>query len=94
MLRSDVATAVEEGWSNDRLADALEQNHAFSEERAMTIARTETAATWTTTTLNSYQANGISSYESSIAHGPTGAPSRVPSRTVTPRPGAQEASSM
>lgn len=43
MLRGDVTTAMEQGLSNDELADMLAENYAFSEERAMTIARTETA---------------------------------------------------
>ena len=43
MIRSDVNTAIEEGWSNQKLRDALVENHGFSENRAMMIARTETA---------------------------------------------------
>ena len=43
MIRSDVNTAIEEGWSNQKLRDALVENQGFSEERAMMIARTETA---------------------------------------------------
>ena len=35
------------------------------------IARTETAAVWTTTSVNAYSANGIAQFESIIAHGPT-----------------------
>lgn len=42
-IRSDVTQAMEEGWSNDELAAKLEENYAFSEQRAETIARTETA---------------------------------------------------
>ena len=44
MLASDVTTAIEEGWSTQQLAQTLEDNYAFSSERAETIARTETAA--------------------------------------------------
>jgi len=43
MIRGDVNTAIEEGWSNQKLRDALVENQGFSEERAMMIARTETA---------------------------------------------------
>ncbi len=43
LIRADVTKAVDEGWSNDRLAEALGENYAFSASRAETIARTETA---------------------------------------------------
>jgi SPP1 gp7 family putative phage head morphogenesis protein len=43
MLRGDVTRAIDEGWSNDKLANAIEDNHAFSFDRAKMIARTETA---------------------------------------------------
>jgi SPP1 gp7 family putative phage head morphogenesis protein len=43
MLRYDIADAVENGISNEELAAALEESYAFSEDRAETIARTETA---------------------------------------------------
>jgi len=43
MLRADITRAMEEGMSNDELADLLSDNYAFSDERAETIARTETA---------------------------------------------------
>jgi SPP1 gp7 family putative phage head morphogenesis protein len=43
MLRTDVTTAIEEGWSNDKLANAIRDNYAFSGDRAEAIARTETA---------------------------------------------------
>lgn len=35
--------ALEEGWSNDMLADQLMEDEAFGESRAMMVARTETA---------------------------------------------------
>jgi len=57
-LRGDVATAMAEGWSNDRLATALAENYAFSADRAETIARTETARADTNGTLISYSAAG------------------------------------
>ena len=43
MLRTVVATAVEEGWSTDKLRQAILDDHAFSSVRAKTIARTEIA---------------------------------------------------
>lgn len=43
MLRGDVVTALEEGWSNARLADEIADNYAFSDARAEMIARTEIA---------------------------------------------------
>lgn len=41
LIRKDVEQALEEGWSNQRLADSLQQNYAFNDARAETIARTE-----------------------------------------------------
>ena len=43
MLRSKVTLAMEEGWSNDTLANEIKADYAFSDERAESIARTETA---------------------------------------------------
>ena len=43
MLRSVVADAVAEGWSADHLRQAILDDHAFSDDRAKTIARTEIA---------------------------------------------------
>ncbi len=43
MIRTDVETAIAEGWSNDALKKAILENYAFSEARAENIARTETA---------------------------------------------------
>lgn len=40
-LANLVATAEEEGWSNDDLSSAIRESHLFSEDRADTIARTE-----------------------------------------------------
>ena len=58
MLRSDVTTAMQEGWSNDRLSDELQDNYAFSEERADMIARTETARADAQGNLAGYKASG------------------------------------
>jgi hypothetical protein len=44
MIRETTTTAIKEGWSNKELADNLiGDTYAFSPERAMNIARTETA---------------------------------------------------
>jgi SPP1 gp7 family putative phage head morphogenesis protein len=44
MLRDTVAQAIEEGWSADELAQEIAGSIGFSDERAQTIARTETIA--------------------------------------------------
>lgn len=58
MLRSDVAAAIEAGASNDRLADQLSENYAFSDQRAQTVARTETAKADVAGNLNAYRESG------------------------------------
>ena len=58
MLRADVADAIEEGLSNDDLADQLAENYAFSDDRAETIARTETAFADVAGNLEAYKASG------------------------------------
>ena len=57
-LRSDVAQAMGEGWSNDELADALSENYGFSDARAETIARTETANADVQGNVELYKASG------------------------------------
>lgn len=59
MLRSTVTDALEEGWSNDKLADALADSYAFSDERAEMIARTETARADVEGNLAGYRALGV-----------------------------------
>jgi SPP1 gp7 family putative phage head morphogenesis protein len=58
LLRSDVSRAEEEGWSNDRLASAIEDNYAFSEDRAAVIARTESAFADVAGNLAAWDASG------------------------------------
>lgn len=58
MLRDDVVTAMDEGLSNDALADKIAGSYAFSEERAQTIARTETAFADVAGNLNAYRESG------------------------------------
>ncbi len=59
MIRSDVEKAMAEGWSNDRLADALEESNAFSESRAEMIARTETAFADVEGNMQAYRESGV-----------------------------------
>lgn len=58
MLRDDIAQAIEDGTSNDDLADLISENYAFSDERAETVARTETAFADVAGNLNAYQESG------------------------------------
>lgn len=59
MIRADITRAMEEGLSNDDLARVIEESYSFSPERAMTIARTETAAADTNGNLSMYKASGV-----------------------------------
>lgn len=59
MLRGDVRLAMQEGWSNDQLADALADNYAFSDKRATLIARTETARADVEGNLAGYRELGV-----------------------------------
>lgn len=59
MLRSDVRDAMADGWSNDRLAQELADNYAFSDQRAETVARTETARADVQGSLEGYRAAGV-----------------------------------
>lgn len=58
MLRDDIAQAIEDGTSNEDLADLISENYAFSDERAETVARTETAFADVAGNLNAYQESG------------------------------------
>ncbi|MDP3124598.1 MAG: phage minor head protein [Thiobacillus sp.] len=59
MLRGDVRRALQEGLSNDQLADALADSYAFSEKRATVIARTETARADIEGNLTGYRELGV-----------------------------------
>ncbi|MEQ1663182.1 MAG: phage portal protein [Thiobacillus sp.] len=59
MLRGDVRRALQEGWSNDQIADALVDSYAFSEKRALVIARTETARADVEGNLTGYRELGV-----------------------------------
>lgn len=54
-----VGQATEEGWSNDELADALEESGAFSSARAEMIARTETAMADVQGNLAGWKESGV-----------------------------------
>lgn len=54
-----VQEALDEGWSNDQLADALSSDSVFDEARADVIARTETAAADVQGNLIGWQESGV-----------------------------------
>jgi len=58
-LRADVGQALADGWSNDKLASTIADSYAFSDDRAMTIARTETQMAANTGAVNGYKASGV-----------------------------------
>ncbi|QDD62655.1 phage portal protein (plasmid) [Herbaspirillum seropedicae] len=58
LLNSTVAQAIDEGWSNERLAQEIEDSHGFSPERAEMIARTETAFADVAGNMEGYRASG------------------------------------
>lgn len=59
MIRQTVRQAIEEGWSNERLANELQDSYAFSKKRAALIARTETAFADSRGNLAAYLASGV-----------------------------------
>lgn len=54
-----VQQALDEGWSNDQLADALTEDSAFDDSRAEVIARTETAAADVQGSLIGWKESGV-----------------------------------
>lgn len=58
MLRRDLVAAVEEGASNDAIAERIRDSYVFSDERAITIARTETAFADVAGNVAAYRASG------------------------------------
>ncbi len=58
-LRSLVAQAEDEGWSNNRLTQELRDSYAFSASRAEIIARTETARADVQGNLIGWKATGV-----------------------------------
>ena len=59
LLRADIAEALADGDSNDELAQRIVDSYAFSDDRAMTIARTETQFAANTGAVNGYKASGV-----------------------------------
>jgi hypothetical protein len=59
LLRGFVAEAIDEGWSNDRLANEIADAFAFSDDRAEMIARTETAYADVAGNMTAYEESGI-----------------------------------
>ena len=59
LLAADINEAMQEGWSTGKLASELEENYAFSEARAETIARTEIARADVQGSLETYRESGV-----------------------------------
>lgn len=59
MIRGEVTQALADGWSNDELASNLAGSRAFSLDRAMTIARTETQMAANAGAIAGYKASGV-----------------------------------
>lgn len=59
MIRATATEAVRDGWSNQQLAAALRDDHAFSPERAQNIARTETNRAQTDGSITGWKASGV-----------------------------------
>ena len=59
MIRSTVTEAQQNGWSNEQIASALKDNYAFSDARAMMIARTETARADIAGMIAGWKASGV-----------------------------------
>jgi SPP1 gp7 family putative phage head morphogenesis protein len=58
-LRSLTEQALDEGWSTQKFADAMQEAHAFSDDRAENIARTELAKADSAGTLNGFKSSGV-----------------------------------
>ncbi len=58
-IRALIAKALEEGWSNDKLADAIEESGSFSPERSEKIARTETCRADVSGNIIGWKASGV-----------------------------------
>lgn len=59
LLRGFVGEAIDQGWSNDRLAKEIKGAFAFSDARAEMIARTETAFADVAGNMVAYEESGI-----------------------------------
>lgn len=58
-LRGLVSKSIDEGWSPQELSSAIEDSELFSDSRAMTIARTETAFADSAGNMDAYRASGV-----------------------------------
>lgn len=54
-----VVQALDEGWSNDTLAENMRDSYLFSDARAETVARTETARADVQGNMIGYSASGV-----------------------------------
>jgi SPP1 gp7 family putative phage head morphogenesis protein len=63
MIQDVTAQALDEGWSNDELASALQDNYALSDVRAEMIARTETARADAAGQVTGWKAAGVAQKE-------------------------------
>lgn len=70
MVRVAVRDALEGGWSNDRLANALMDNTAFSAARAERIARTELAMADISGNLEAWKQGGVANKVWLLAQAP------------------------
>ena len=59
MLRATLTEGIEQGWSADTLADEIADSYGFSDERAETIARTETAFANVQGNIEGWTASGV-----------------------------------
>lgn len=59
MLRNDLVSMMDQGLTPAEIAANLENNYAFSETRATTIARTETGFTWNRGAIKMYGEAGV-----------------------------------
>jgi hypothetical protein len=58
-LRNDVLTGLEEGWSSQTLAAVIEDNYAFSGQRAFMVARTEIGNAHVGGSMLAYKESGL-----------------------------------
>lgn len=59
MIRSTVEQAIDDGWSAQELAKALQESRAFGKARALMIARTETAKATMAGAMRGYEESGL-----------------------------------
>ncbi len=59
LIRGQVKTALEEGWSTDKLRREIEDGNGFSRERAENIAQTELSNAYAKSTRDAWKASGV-----------------------------------